>query len=249
MNRFWNWVRNEDTGQRTLYLDGVIAQESWFGDEVTPAAFKSELYAGNEPITVHINSVGGDCIAASQIYTMLMEYPSDVTVQIDGLAASAASVIAMAGTKVCMSPTALMMAHNPWTSAMGDARDMQKAISLLDEVKESIINAYQIKTGMDRQQLSNLMDEETWMNAYRAKELGFCDEVLFDSEAPTEKVAFSFSSRMATVQLMNRVKATLPEEPVEQTNDGMPAADEFNSTDPNRMKVMDTDTRLEHLRY
>ena len=249
MNRFWNWVRNEDTGQRTLYLDGVIAQESWFGDEVTPAAFKNELYAGNDPIIVHINSVGGDCIAASQIYTMLMEYPSDVTVQIDGLAASAASVIAMAGTKVCMSPTALMMAHNPWTSAMGDARDMQKAISLLDEVKESIINAYQIKTGMDRQQLSNLMDEETWMNAYRAKELGFCDEVLFDSEAPTEKVAFSFSSRMATVQLMNRVKAMLPEEPVEQTNDGMPAADEFNSTDPNRMKVMDTDTRLEHLRY
>ena len=112
MNKFWNWVRNEDTGQRSLYLEGVIAQESWFGDEITPAAFKSELNAGDQPITVHINSVGGDCVAASQIYTMLMDYPADVTVQIDGLAASAASVVAMAGTKVCMSPTALMMVHN-----------------------------------------------------------------------------------------------------------------------------------------
>ena len=242
MNKFWNWVRNEDTGQRSLYLEGVIAQESWFGDEITPAAFKSELNAGNQPITVHINSVGGDCVAASQIYTMLMDYPADVTVQIDGLAASAASVVAMAGTKVCMSPTALMMVHNPWTNASGDAKDMQKAIALLDEVKESIINAYEIKTGMDQQSLSDLMDTETWMNAYRAKELGFCDEVLFDGDEPPEKVAFSFSSRTAEVQLLNRVKASLPEEqPV--------PPDPPTSPEPPRVKVLDADTRLEHLRY
>ena len=262
MNKFWNWVRNEDTGQRSLYLEGVIAQESWFGDEITPAAFKSELNAGNQPITVHINSVGGDCVAASQIYTMLMDYPADVTVQIDGLAASAASVVAMAGTKVCMSPTALMMVHNPWTNASGDAKDMQKAIALLDEVKESIINAYEIKTGMDRQSLSNLMDAETWMNAYRAKELGFCDEVLFDGEEPSEKVAFSFSSRVAEVQLMNRVKASLPEEQPVSTE--VPAAESSAaphgtteptpsappaSPDPPRMRVLYADTRLEHLRY
>ena len=262
MNKFWNWVRNEDTGQRSLYLEGVIAQESWFGDEITPAAFKSELNAGNQPITVHINSVGGDCVAASQIYTMLMDYPADVTVQIDGLAASAASVVAMAGTKVCMSPTALMMVHNPWTNASGDAKDMQKAIALLDEVKESIINAYEIKTGMDRQSLSNLMDAETWMNAYRAKELGFCDEVLFDGEEPPEKVAFSFSSRAAEVQLLNRVKASLPEEQPVSTE--VPAAESSAaphgtteptpsappaSPDPPRVRVLYADTRLEHLRY
>ena len=262
MNKFWNWVRNEDTGQRSLYLEGVIAQESWFGDEITPAAFKSELNAGNQPITVHINSVGGDCVAASQIYTMLMDYPADVTVQIDGLAASAASVVAMAGTKVCMSPTALMMVHNPWTNASGDAKDMQKAIALLDEVKESIINAYEIKTGMDRQSLSNLMDAETWMNAYRAKELGFCDEVLFDGDEPPEKVAFSFSSRAAEVQLMNRVKASLPEEQPVSTE--VPAAESSAaphgtteptpsappaSPDPPRVRVLYADTRLEHLRY
>ena len=239
MRKFWNWATDEDTGQRTLYLDGVIAQESWFGDEVTPAVFKSELEAGHEPITVHINSVGGDCVAASQIYTMLMDYPADVTVQIDGIAASAASVVAMAGTTVRMSPTALMMAHNPWTSASGDAADMKRAIALLDEVKESIINAYQIKTGLSRQQLSDIMDGETWMNAYRAKELGFCDEVLYDGTEPEEKVAFSFSSRAAEVQLMNLVKAAVPDEPEKPTE----------PVDTGRIKVMETDTRLEHLRF
>ena len=158
MKKFWNWIKNEDTGQRELWLEGVIAEESWWGDEVTPAIFKEELRAGSGAIVLHINSPGGDCIAASQIYTMLMDYPADVTVQIDGVAASAASVIAMAGTTVRMSPTALMMVHNPWTTAMGDAAEMQKAIDLLDEVKDSIINAYQIKSGLSRVKLSNILD-------------------------------------------------------------------------------------------
>ncbi len=144
MKHFWNWIRNEDTGQRELWFEGVIASESWFNDDITPAMFKDELFSGSGPITLHISSPGGDCVAASQIYTMLMDYPGDVTVQIDGLAASAASVIAMAGTRVCMSPTSVMMIHNPFTSAMGDSEEMRKAIQLLDEVKESIINAYQI---------------------------------------------------------------------------------------------------------
>ena len=149
MRHFWNWVRNEDDS-RTLYLEGVIAEESWFEDDITPAMFKEELFAGNGPIRIHLNSPGGDCIAASQIYTMLMDYPGDVTIQVDGMAASAASVIAMAGTHVTMSPTSLMMIHNPFTMAMGDTDEMRKAIQLLDEVKESIINAYQIKTGLSR---------------------------------------------------------------------------------------------------
>ena len=172
MRHFWNWVKNDDE-TRTLYLEGVIAEQSWFDDDVTPAMFKEELFSGSGPITLHVNSPGGDCIAASQIYTMLMEYPHDVTVQIDGMAASAASVIAMAGTKVCMSPTSMMMLHNPFTAAMGDSDEMRRAIQLLDEVKESIINAYQIKTGLSRTKLSHLMDSETWMNAKKAKELGY----------------------------------------------------------------------------
>ena len=148
MKKFWNWVRDETTQERILRLEGAIAEESWFGDDVTPAAFKSELQAGDGPITVWINSPGGDCVAAAQIYNMLMDYPADVTVVIDGIAASAASVIAMAGTTVKMSPVSLMMIHNPLTVAMGDSEEMRKAIQLLDEVKESIINAYEIKTSM-----------------------------------------------------------------------------------------------------
>ena len=186
MKHFWSWVRDEtQQDARTLYLDGVIAESSWFDDDVTPAAFKADLLAGSGPITIWINSPGGDCVAAAQIYNMLMEYPGDVTVKIDGIAASAASVIAMAGTRVLMSPVSTMMIHNPLTVAIGDSEEMRKAIQMLDEYKESIINAYEIKTGLSRAKLSHLMDAETWMNANKALELGFCDEILFKSDAPS----------------------------------------------------------------
>lgn len=159
-------------------LNGEIASESWFGDEVTPKQFKDELNSGKGDIVVWINSPGGDCLAASLIYTMLMEYKGQVTVKIDGMAASAASVIAMAGTKVCMSPTSMMMIHNPMTLAMGDKGEMTKAIEMLDAVKESIINAYEIKTGLRRNKISEMMNNETWMDCKKAIELKFCDEML-----------------------------------------------------------------------
>ena len=238
MRHFWNWVKNEDE-TRTLYLEGVIAEQSWFDDDVTPAMFKEELFSGSGPITLHVNSPGGDCIAASQIYTMLMEYPFDVTVQIDGMAASAASVIAMAGTKVCMSPTSMMMLHNPFTAAMGDSEEMRRAIQLLDEVKESIINAYQIKTGLSRTKLSHLMDSETWMNAKKALELGFCDEILFtgDNELPDDVSAFSFGRKTAAACLMNRIIAALPRPEAEPAPEPEPQPD-------NRVKAADLEKRL-----
>ena len=165
MRKFWKWTKNQETEERVLELNGTIAEESWFDDDITPRMFKEELLDGSGPVTIWINSPGGDCIAASQIYTMLMDYKAPITVKIDGIAASAASVIAMAGTKVLMSPTALMMIHNPSMAAFGDHRDMAKAIELLDEVKESIINAYVLKTNKSRAVLSHMMDSETWMNA------------------------------------------------------------------------------------
>ena len=153
-----------ETAERTLFLNGTIAEESWFDDDVTPQLFKAELMSGSGDITVWINSPGGDCVAAAQIYNMLMDYKGNVTVKIDGIAASAASVIAMAGTKVCVSPVSMMMIHNPATIAFGDTAEMQKAIAMLDEVKESIINAYEIKTGLSRAKLSHLMDAKPgWM--------------------------------------------------------------------------------------
>lgn len=178
--KFWNWVRNEEEGTRTLYLDGEISDETWYGDEVTPELFRRELEAGQGDVTVWINSPGGDVFAAAQIYNMLMEYKGEVTVRVDALAASAASVIAMAGTTVQMSPVAMMMIHNPMTIAIGDSEEMKKAVAMLDEVKESIMNAYEIKTGLNRTKISHLMDAESWFNARKAVELGFADEVLED---------------------------------------------------------------------
>ena len=121
-------------------------------------------------------------MAAAQIYNMLTQYKGNVTVKIDGIAASAASVIAMAGNTVLMSPVSMMMIHNPATVAFGDHAEMQKAIDMLAEVKESIINAYVIKTGLSRSKLSHLMDAETWMDANKAVELGFADDIITRAE-------------------------------------------------------------------
>jgi len=200
-------VKNEaEVEERILELNGTIAEESWFGDEVTPQMFKSELMSGDGPITVWINSPGGDCIAASQIYTMLKEYKNTVTVKIDGLAASAASVIAMAGDKVLMSPTSLMMIHNPSMIAAGDHRDMAKAIEVLEEVKESIINAYELKTGQSRTVLSHMMDDESWMNAKKAIELHFADGMLEEKPVANEMDGYMFSQKSYQTALLNKFK-------------------------------------------
>ena len=213
MKKFWNWARDETASDaRVLRLEGTIAEESWFDDDVTPAAFKGELFSETGPVTIWINSPGGDCVAAAQIYNMLMDYPGDVTVKVDGIAASAASVIAMAGTRVLMSPVSTMMIHNPLTVAMGDSDEMRRAIQMLDEVKESIINAYEIKTGLSRTRLSHLMDAETWMNANKALELGFCDEIMFQRQEaePDAEDSFLYSRRAVTNCLLNKLKARAP---------------------------------------
>ena len=216
-NAFWNWVRNED-GTRILTIDGVIAEESWFDDDVTPRLFREQLNAGTGDVVIWVNSPGGDCVAASQIYTMLMEYKGNVTVKIDGIAASAASVIAMAGTEVLMAPTALLMVHNPLTVAIGDTEEMQKAITMLDEVKESIINAYELKTGMSRAKLAHLMDAETWMNAQKAIELGFADGILTRDIGVPDGIpinSYQFSRRAVTNSLLSKIPKTEHKQPSE----------------------------------
>lgn len=210
--KFWNWARDADeSGGRVLYFDGEISEETWWGDEVTPRLFRDELFSGEGDIIIWLNSPGGDCVAASQIYAMLMDYKGNVTVKIDGIAASAASVVAMAGTKVLMAPTALMMVHNPLTIAIGDTEEMQKAIAMLDEVKESIINAYQIKTSQSRAKISHWMDAETWMNANKAIELGFADGILEDEKRKlSEDVTFAFSRRAVTASLQTALFSFCP---------------------------------------
>lgn len=182
MNKFWNWVRNEDTGSAELIFNGPISEDTWFGDEITPAMFRNELSKVSGDLTVWLNSPGGDVFAASQIYTMLRNHKGKVTVKIDGIAASAASVVAMAGDETLIAPTGMLMIHNPSTVAFGNKEAMQKAIELLDEVKESIINAYEEKSGLSRSKIARMMDEETWLNAKKAKEMGFVDGILFENK-------------------------------------------------------------------
>lgn len=209
--KFWKWKNQMETEDRTLFINGTIAEESWFDDNVTPQLFKDELNSGTGNITVWINSPGGDCIAAAQIYNMLTNYNGKVTVKIDGIAASAASVIAMAGDTVLMSPVSTVMIHNPATIAFGDHTDMQKAIDMLNEVKESIINAYVIKTGLSRSKLSHLMDAETWMNANKAIELGFADGLTSDNDledkGTVEVTDVLFSCRAVNNALINKLEA------------------------------------------
>ena len=179
--KFWNWIKN-DAGENILRLEGPIDEDNFWGDSVTPQQFREELDAVEGDVTVWINSPGGNVFCGAEIYTMLCDHKGSITVKIDAIAASAASVIAMAGDRVLMSPVGMILIHDPMTIAMGNAADMEKAISTLNEVKESIINAYCRKTGLSRNKVSKLMSDETWMNARKAVELGFVDEILFGKD-------------------------------------------------------------------
>lgn len=221
MKKFWNFVKitDQDPGSEAesfeLRLEGPISEDSWWGDEVTPKMFRDELAQVSGNLTVWINSPGGDVFAGSQIYTMLREYSKgNITVKVDALAASAASVVAMAGDQVYMAPTALMMIHDPSTFAMGNESDMKEAIKVLKEVKESIINAYEAKTGRARDELARLMqDEGTWMNAKKAVELGFADGVLYTDGEGSDQIATAYKPHMVMNSLVEKIQAVKDEEP------------------------------------
>lgn len=211
MREFWNFRNGTEEEGRVLTINGAIAEESWLDDDVTPKDFRQQLMGGTGKLTVYINSPGGDCIAASQIYTMLTEYPSDVTVKIDGIAASAASVIAMAGDTVLMSPTALIMIHDPLTMVYGNRDDMKKAIDVLAQVKESIINAYKKKSGCSRDEISDMMSKETWMNARKAISLGFADGIIGGDTADINDMQeIAFANRIVGEKIVAKLKEKTP---------------------------------------
>lgn len=263
MKKFWNWIKDSDE-TRTLRLEGPIDEESFWGDEITPQMFRDELNAGEGDVTVWINSPGGNVFAAAEIYTMLKDYKGSITVKIDAIAASAASVVAMAGDTVQMSPVAMLMIHDPSTVAMGNTKDMEKAIEVLNEVKESIINAYASKSGLSHARIANLMSNETWMNAKKAVELGFADEVLFEAkqkaaeepeQTPDEEpdegeekqsiqkdaAGHLFSSRQMDLIVLNRL-GVKPDTPAAQTE---PPSDPPAEAGP----VLDMDGKTEEGDY
>lgn len=219
MIRFWNFAQSkEKDGEIELRIEGEIISDDdawlyeWFGiDATTPNQFKAELaqYEGRN-ITVWIDSWGGDVFAASVIYNALKEHKGRVVVKIDGKAVSAASIIAMAGEEVLMSPVSIMMIHNPWTDMRGEAKEFRHAADILDQVKESIINSYQIKTGRSRSKISQLMDEETWMSPKKAMTEGFADGILYaDGNAEPANPAMQNSFMFSRLAIQNSVSDSM----------------------------------------
>ena len=225
MNKFLNFSETEQ-GERQLRLEGPIDSDNIWGDSVTPQDFRDELNSGEGDLTVWINSPGGSVFAAAEIYTMLKDYKGKVTVKIDALAASAASVVAMAGDKVLISPVALLMIHDPMTSAIGNAKDMEKVITTLNEIKESIINAYRAKTGLSRGKIAQLMEDETWLNAKKAVELGFADEILFeDRNGEVNDEGQAYSTRAMGAAIINRLVCSAKDDASADDADEKPEAD------------------------
>lgn len=208
MNKFWKWITNELEQERELRIDGVIGDgDTWFEDSVNPKMFRDELNAGKGKVKLWLNSFGGDVFAASQIYTMLKEYQDGVDVYIDGIAASAASVIAMAGGVISMAPTSLLMLHDPSTFAAGNTEEFKAAIKMLDEIKESIINAYELKTKLPREKISKMMTAETWLDAKKAVELGFADKILYtENDVEDSGEGLIYSRAAVTNSLFEKIK-------------------------------------------
>lgn len=179
--KFWEFRASTSKNSAELLLYGPISEESWWGDEVTPKQFADELKALGDisELTVRINSGGGDVFAGQAIHSLLKSHKAKVIVYVDGLAASIASVIAMAGDTVIMPRNAMMMIHNPWTVAIGNAKELRKVADDLDRISVSAIESYLQKAGdkLDEKTLKQLLDEETWLTADEAKNYGLCDVV------------------------------------------------------------------------
>ncbi len=214
MERFWSLIPDAEAPEDgVLDIEGPIAEEAWFGDETSSRDFRRAL-KGLRNVTVHINSPGGDVMAGAEIYSALREHSLNgrgrVRVIITALAASAASVVAMAGDEILISPVAYMMIHNPWTVAYGDSREMRKTAKTLDEIAEGLITAYQQRTGKTRDQLKKMLENETWMSAGTCVEEGFADRIIGQEEAGKAAALVKMSARDHGAR---EVAARIPEEP------------------------------------
>ena len=242
--KFWNWNDSSE-----LVLDGVIASESWYGDEVTPQLFRDELAERNGDLTIVINSPGGDVFAGVAIYNAIKNRKDGhVTVRVDGVAASIASVIAMAGDTIKMSLGSTMMIHKPWSMAVGDAGELAKTIELLDKLEGSIVDIYADRTGLDKEKIAELLAAETWLNPEEAVALGFADN------APEQKASLSDTIKNvkdlltpvhnAVMQPMMSIQAKAVE-PVKNEVEEADATDTTPSVDEAVEQAVETETPVE----
>lgn len=202
--RFWNLRAAEDSesGEPEIEFYGPISEYSWWGDEITPQLFKDDLekHGQGGPVTIRIHSPGGDVFAASAIRAMIADYPGKVTTRIDGLCASAATYVAMAGDHVVMQDSAFFMIHDPWTVTIGGVEELKTTINFLKTIKSGIVETYQNKTHMDAEELERMMSNETWMTARQAQEKGFVDEVVSVTDAKPFKLQLQ---NMAVLNCLN----------------------------------------------
>lgn len=225
---FWRVVdaAESESGEAEIEFYGYISEYSWLEDDVTPAKFKAELASlGNRPVTIRIHSGGGDVYAASAIRAMLLDYPGRVTTRIDGLCASAATYIAMAGDQVRMQDSAFFMIHNPWMITWGDEGELKKAAEFLGTIKKGIVETYTNKTKLGEDKISKMMDKETWMTAQEAKELGFVDEVI------TGRAKIFDSLKNAAVLNMLKNYSNVPPEVLESSDEPEPTVITENLTE------------------
>ena len=246
---------------RELSLNGYIDDESWFGDEITPESLHDLLYGTEDtlPEDVHIrlNSYGGSCNAAVRMFDDIRAYPGNVMITISGTAASAATVVAMAADRLEMTPGSLFMIHDPSTVAYGNERDMDEAKAVLHACKESILNMYGTRIRVSREDAADMMSATSWMDANEAFDKGFVDGITeTPDKLPTDSVEHkvTLDTAMAGVQAWFDRKTkpfSLQRKPDELRNSAQSDAPKTQEqpVPDNRVPILQTDTRLEHLRY
>lgn len=236
-NKFWNFKnKDEKTGELLLY--GDISNSTWWGDEVTPKQFKADLDALGEveELSIYINSGGGDVFAGQAIYSMLKRHKANKIVYIDGLAASIASVIAMAGNKIVMPANAMMMIHNAYTLVRGNKENLRKMADDLEKIDGSIVAVYTEKTGLKEKDIQEKMDAETWFSAKEAIEQGFADEIE-EEKLLSASLDGGFlmlnNQKFDLDRYKNKPKLELPETPI------IPSADNGGENQPVADKIKD----------
>ena len=237
---FYRFVTNEAGGSE-LYLEGIIANESWYDDEVSPKQFREELDKHSGAITVRINSPGGDVFAGMQIYNMLKDRSGDVTIIVDALAASAASFIAMAGDKIIMNTGSMMMVHKASTIVWGNEDEMLDVIEMLRKVDDNLVSVYAARTGMGAEEVRDLLAKETWMTAEEAVEMGFADEAIAGktklATAVENALGYTQQVKDAAMQPVMNLQARIKNESEEKVEE----ADATNTTESTEETVEQTD--------
>lgn len=213
---FWNFRNDaapDGAEADVLDIEGeLVVEDGWWTPDgaVNARDFRDRLSRCGD-VVVRINSPGGDVLAGAELYAALREHREQghhVTVHVTALAASAASVVAMAGEKVLMSPAAYMMIHNPWSFALGNADDFRQLADQLDAIADGIIEAYRLKTGKSKAKLKELLDAETYMSAPAAIREGFADGLLYEPQAGEQQPV---ETSMAAACVRQRIAAMLRE--------------------------------------